>query len=366
MADLNFKYAPVNPILKWAGMFIIIGGIKIASGLINPLLLAIFFSVISYQPVAFLRKRKVSKGFAISIVIIMFSSIIVIVGGFLGNSIARFTGSIPELNQSLTNAITGFAGELQALGFKVSTEQMLSSIDPGKVLNFTAATLNGMGSMMGQLFLIILYAFFMLLEMDSFPLKFNAILGQGKNPRKKIEKTKRILSNVRNYLAIKTATSLSTGILIFAALEFLGINYAFIWGLIAFLLNYIPNIGSILAAIPAMMFAGIQLGFSYVFWTGLIYLVVNVIIGNIIEPRVMGQGMGLSTLVVIVSLVFWGWVLGPIGMFLSVPLTMSAKIFLEGNKDTQWLAILLGSDRDAVEIIEKRKSKIRQSEPNKS
>ena len=347
-------HTELDPLLKWAAVFILIGGIKIASVLVTPLLLAIFFSVISAQPVRFLRKKGVSKGFAISIVLIVFIGIISFFGGILGNSIARFTMNIPELDNSLDLAVSNYITILNSYGFQISDDQLLKSLDPGKILNFTAATLNSMGNIMGQLFIIALLAFFMLLEMDSFPLKFNAMLGKT-NPHHEIENSERVITNIRNYLGIKTLTSFSTGLLIFIALKILGIDYAFIWGLIAFLLNYIPNIGSLLAAIPTMLFTMLQYDWQTMAWTALIYLVVNVVIGSFIEPKVMGRGMGLSTLVVIISLIFWGWVLGPIGMFLSVPLTMTIKIFLENYEDTKWLAVLLGTDKYASDIIQKTK-----------
>ena len=134
-----------------------------------------------------------------------------------------------------------------------------------------------------------------------------------------------------------------TGIAIGIWLAILGVNHAFLWGLFAFLLNYVPNIGSIIAAIPAVLLALIQLGLGSAILVGIGYLVVNVVVGSIIEPKYMGKGLGLSTLVVFLSLVFWGWVLGPVGMVLSVPLTMVLKIGLESKEDTRWIAVLLGS-----------------------
>ena len=121
----------------------------------------------------------------------------------------------------------------------------------------------------------------------------------------------------------------------------LGVDFAILWGLVAFLLNYVPIIGSIIAAIPAILLALIQLGVAPALLTCLGYVVVNVIFGSILEPRFMGRGLGLSTLVVFLSLVFWGWILGPVGMILSVPLTMIVKIALESSDDTHWIAVML-------------------------
>ena len=143
-------------------------------------------------------------------------------------------------------------------------------------------------------------------------------------------------------MAIKTLTSLATGIFVGIWLAILGIDYPVLWGLVAFLLNYVPNIGSIIAAIPAVLLSFIQIDMFHALFAALGYVIVNIVIGSVIEPRVMGRGMGLSTLVVFLSLVFWGWVLGPVGMLLSVPLTMILKIALEHNEDTRWIAVLLG------------------------
>ena len=145
-------------------------------------------------------------------------------------------------------------------------------------------------------------------------------------------------------MEIKTVISVLTGLLIGIWTSLLGVDFPIVLGLLAFLLNYVPNIGSMIAAVPAVLSAFIELGIGPAAVTGLGYVVVNTVMGNIIEPRFMGRGLGLSTLVVFLSLLFWGWVLGPVGMRLSVPLTMTVKIALDANEQSRWLAILLGSD----------------------
>jgi predicted PurR-regulated permease PerM len=174
-----------------------------------------------------------------------------------------------------------------------------------------------------------------------FPLKLSAALG---NKESSFEELSKITDGIKRYMALKTLTSLATGIFVGIWLAIIGVDYPVLWGLVAFLLNYIPNIGSIIAAVPAVLLAFIQLGVIHALFAVLGYLVVNGVIGNVIEPRVMGRGVGLSTLVVFISLVFWGWVLGPVGMFLSVPLTMIVKISFEHNESTKSIAILLGSN----------------------
>jgi predicted PurR-regulated permease PerM len=147
---------------------------------------------------------------------------------------------------------------------------------------------------------------------------------------------------MNKYISIKTIVSIITGLLIYLSLSFIGLDHAIMWALIAFFLNYIPNIGSIIASIPAIIIALIQLNIYYALLVALIYLIINIVMGSIIEPRYLGKELGLSTLIIFLSLIFWGWLLGPVGMLLSVPLTMIMKIALESNDDTRWISILLG------------------------
>ena len=137
---------------------------------------------------------------------------------------------------------------------------------------------------------------------------------------------------------------MGTGLLVYFFLLIVGVDYPLLWAVLAFVLNYIPTIGSIIALIPPFLLAMVQLGFidSIIVLAG--YLTINTIMGNILEPKFMGMGLGLSTLVVFLSLVFWGWVLGPIGMILSVPLTITIKIALDSSEETRWLAVMLGPE----------------------
>jgi len=210
-------------------------------------------------------------------------------------------------------------------------------------------TLSGFGGVLSNAFLILLTVIFILLEASSFPRKLRETLS---DPQSQLPYFQRFTETVNRYMAIKTTISLVTGGLIAGFLAVLGVDFPLLWGMVAFLLNYIPNIGSLIAAIPAVLMALVQLGLGPAVVTALGFVGVNIAMGTFIEPRFMGRGLGLSTLVVFLSLVFWGWVLGPVGMLLSVPLTMTVKIALEANPDTHWLAVLLGPESDLPPIHE--------------
>lgn len=177
----------------------------------------------------------------------------------------------------------------------------------------------------------------MLMEISQFENKLSAINSNS------LEKFIDISDNIKHYLLLKFFTSAATGIIITVGLKFFDIHYAVLWGLVAFMLNFIPTIGSIIAAVPAVLMGIIQYDVSTAMMVAILYLIVNVLIGSILEPRIMGKGLGLSTLIVFLSLIFWGWLLGPIGMLLSVPLTIMIKIALDTQDNTRWIAIMLGS-----------------------
>jgi predicted PurR-regulated permease PerM len=227
------------------------------------------------------------------------------------------------------------------LGVQVPADTLSSYFNVSAVMRIAAGMLTGIGNLLTNGFMIILTVIFILLEVLSFPPKFQAALP---DPDSQMGQLRSLLKSINRYMGLKTLTSLATGICIAVWLAILGVDFPLLWGLLAFLLNYVPSIGSIIAAIPAVLLALIQLGWGSSALVAIGYVVVNNVIGTVLEPRIMGRGVGLSALVVFVSLVFWGWVLGPVGMFLSVPLTMIVKLILQYNQRTRWIAILLGSE----------------------
>jgi predicted PurR-regulated permease PerM len=167
-----------------------------------------------------------------------------------------------------------------------------------------------------------------------------------KNPERSLSTIEKFSQDAKRYLVIKTLISAAVGLVIWLWLLILGVDYPVLWGTLSFLLNYVPNIGAIIAALHVALLALVQLGVGSALLTVLGFVIVHIVVGNIIEPKVMGKGLSLSTLVVFLSMVFWGWVLGPIGMILSVPMTILVKIALESYEETRGLAIMLGSSTE--------------------
>ena len=335
-----------------AASFIIIAGMMMAESFITLMLLSIFISIIGVHPVAWLDKKKVPHWLSVIIILLGFLIIISGLSGIIGSSVSSFTAHLGKYESRLGGILISINQEFSHYGINLSTDRLTKMFDPAKILDFTASTLGQLGNVMSNTALIFFIVLFILLEMNSIALKAK-IFGATASEKSLINLS-RIEKSVRHYLVIKTFVSLLTGVLITFFLWIIGVEYAVLWGLIAFMLNYIPNIGSIIAAIPAVLFAWIQLGFGPAVWALVAFAVVNLFIGYLVEPRVMGKGMGLSTLVVFLSLIVWGYVLGIVGMFLSVPLTMTLKIILEYNENTRPLAAWLGTDEDALKLINKK------------
>ncbi|MCA8985234.1 MAG: AI-2E family transporter [Planctomycetaceae bacterium] len=202
--------------------------------------------------------------------------------------------------------------------------------------------LDSVMGMFNYALIVFLMLLFLLLEWSRFGQKLETLPG---DTQSHVAQVTEILASIRRYMLIKTMVSLLTGLLITIWLLLMGTSYALLWGTVAFLFNYIPTIGSIIAGIVPTLFVLVDQGPIEALWVAVAFLVVNFLIGNVLEPRIMGEGLGLSTFVVFLSLVFWGFVLGPVGMLLAVPLTMAIKIALGSDERTRWISVLLGSGK---------------------
>ena len=338
---------PGSYLMALAAMVIVLAGIIAAKAVIIPVLLAVFISIICAPPIQFLDQRKVPHGISVILVILLILMIFIFLGGIIGNSLAGFTQNLPSYEENLREVAGDIFDTLEKFGIAYNSDELLELIDFRKALNFTAVVVNELGKIVSDSFIILLIAVFFLLELQSLSLKANFALSTFNKSSSYLSS---IIKSVRHYISIKSLTSLLTGVLITIWLLVVGVDYPILWGLIAFLLNYIPSIGSIIAAIPTVLLALVQLGPGGMLWTGIGYLLINFIVGNILEPKIMGDGLGLSPLVVFLSLIVWGFVLGTMGMFLSIPITMSVKIMLEQDERTSWIAVLLGTKSEIPDI----------------
>lgn len=343
--------SPSSPYARFllisAAFVIVVAGMKAAEAILVPFLLSLFIAVLCSPTLTWMSRRGVPNLLAILIIIAVIGISGLVIGLVVGSSLSAFKQDLPEYQARLHQLSEQFLAWLQVRGIQVIPGQWREIFNPGAAMGMVGNTLASFGNLMTNAFLIILTVIFILAEEVRFSDKLCS--GREGSEREGTDKTllafSRFTDSVNRYMAIKLGLSLLTGFLVLLWLLWIGVSYPVLWGLMAFLLNFIPTLGSILAAIPAVLLALVQLTVGDALLTAVGYLVVNVVVGNVLEPRMMGKGLDLSALVVFLSLVFWGWVLGPVGMLLSVPLTMTVKIALENSEETRWIGVMLGSGK---------------------
>jgi predicted PurR-regulated permease PerM len=333
--------APALVIL--ASFVIVVAGMKAASSILVPFFLAVFIAVICTPPLFWLQRKGVPKTLALASLLVAILAVGLLFGALIGPSLNDFLRSLPGYQERLSIHISELVSGLREKGVNIPAEEVPHIFNPGWVMNWAGSIFSALSSVLTNAFLILLTVVFILLEAADLPKKLGIVL---KNPERSLSTIEKFSREAKRYLVIKTLISAATGLVVWLWLLILGIDYPVLWGTLAFLLNYIPNIGSIIAALPAVLLALVQLGVGSALLTALGFLVLNIVLGNLVEPKLMGKGLSLSTLAVFLSMVFWGWVLGPIGMILSVPMTSLVKIALEGYEETRGLAIMLGSDTE--------------------
>lgn len=348
MVTTNPKRNAGRALFTAAAAVVVIAGLKAAAGFVLPLLFGTLLTLLAWPTFRWLNRKGLPEPLALAVTLI---------GALLGlglflllatAAINQFAGSAPEYFQQMQIRVNSWLErlrEIEGLGEWVGE----ATINPRGIVNFVAAAagnvLTGTASVLTFLLLVFLTMAFTLAESNRFGPKLRAALGVLPYSE---DEVLGIVGELQRFVAIKTVVSALTGVLVGCWVGFLGLDFPVFWGLAAFVLNFIPTLGSIIAAVPASILAWIQFGWGRALLVLIGYLVINTLLGNILEPRWMGRRFGLSALVVLLSLLFWGWVWGPLGMLLSVPLTRMAKIVFEHTPGMRWLAILLGPSSPAA------------------
>nr|WP_321266263.1 AI-2E family transporter [uncultured Sulfurimonas sp.] len=342
MQDRNIGYF----FIVSASVIIVLAGIKSASEIVIPFLLALFISIILSPSYNYFNKKGLPDILSISLVITIFIVFLIFVAKLIGTSAQEFSSNIGIYEQQLSGSFHKLIEMVVSLGIELPEKEITSIVNPKQIMQLSSGVVQSIGSMFTNGFVILLSVVFMILESQHFVSK----ISYATNENRVAKHIQEILTKIKKYMVLKALMSLLTAFVIWISLLLVGTDYAFLWAVLAFMLNFIPNIGSIIAAIPAVILTLVQLGSVSAFVVSSIYIGVNIIIGSVLEPKIMGKGLGLSTLVVFLSLVFWGWLLGIVGMLLSIPLTIMAKIILDANENTKWIAVLLGTGENLKRV----------------
>lgn len=325
-------------LLVLACLVIIVAGLKTAAPVLVPFALALFMAVVSMPVMLGLRRRGVPAPLAILLTVACDGLIFGLMILLVATSVGDLNVKLPRYADLVEVIYQGWLLKLNARGIPTSTYLTGDLFDPARMFVFLRGTLSAVASLVSLAFLVGIIMIFILAEATVFPFKFQAILGGNRQGRMRITHT---IEEVQAYLWIKFQINLARGICVGGMCWLMDLDFSLLLGLIAFVLGFVPTLGAIIAAIPGIVLALILHGEASAVIVLIGYLVIDLLFGNLLEPSIMGRRMGLSTLVIVLSLLFWGWVWGPVGALLSVPLTMVLKIAMENVPDLRWIAVLL-------------------------
>jgi predicted PurR-regulated permease PerM len=332
-----------------AAIAILLLFLQAAASIIAPLLLAAFIAVVAAPALRWLQRKGVPKWAALALVAFVLLDVGSIFALITTGALESFRDTLPGYQERLTVLSEQFGLWLEGVGIANSKAALPDILDPGAVVGLVRLALANVGATFATGLLVLLAVIFMLLEAPSLWVKLETAFSLTDKSK---ERLRRVLNALNRYMVIKIATSLATALFIWLWLWILGIDFVILWAILAFMLNFIPYIGAVLMAVPAVLMALVQSDLQTALLVALGYLVANTLIGSILEPKIMGRGLGISTLAVFLSLLLWSWVLGTIGAFLAVPLTMALMIALEASPQTRPIAILLGPEISRSEAPE--------------
>lgn len=333
-------------LLTAASVVVLIAGLRAAASLILPILTAGFLAILGSPLQRWFQRKGIGSAVSVLLTILAIFAVLAVFGMMFTAAVAEAGSAAPQYVDQLQQRALEARDRLQqsSLADYVS----LDRLDPASLVELVTNTFGGLvrGTVVGVATtvsfaaLVFIAMVFMLLESTGFQDKLR--LAMKDRDAIDLGQFRQITREMQHYLVIKTTVSVATGLLIFLLTWAVGLDFPLFWGLSAFLLNYIPTIGSIVAGIPATLLAAVQYGVGLAGFVAFAYLAVNVVLGNLVEPRLMGMRFRLSTLVVFLSLLFWGFIWGPLGMLLSVPLTRTLVIIVEHTTENHWLPVLVG------------------------
>lgn len=333
---------------------ILIQGLRFAQPVVLPVALAGFLAVICLPIVLWMTSKRVPVVVAVPVTVLAVAGVFGLLIVLGTQQLTGLQARLIEHGDAIGPELLKWVNEIAARFELLEEDEQLSAtvwglFDVSRLASMATGVTTWALSFVSSTFLVFLILAFALSEAVVFPQKLGVVAGDAVASS---ERLTAIVDEVQGYLVIKTLVSLTTGMLLGLWTWAMGLEHWLLLGLIAFVLNYVPTIGSVLASVPALAlvliqvdpasgdFVGFDIQRAVIVSIG--YLAVNILFGNWLEPTLMGRRLGLSTLVVVLSLVFWGWLWGPVGAVLSVPLTMVVKIMLENTRDLQWVAVLLG------------------------
>jgi len=330
-------------LLLLAAVVVVLIGLNLAQAIVVPLLFAAFAAAATSPVADWLQRKHVPNGLAVLLVIFGSIGVIVGLGVLLTSALIDFNASVPEYLAAVTEGKRDAAAWLYEYDMRRAASTVTAfDVEEWSSELMTETLVSGAPDFVSALVITLLVIAFILLESATFRTKIRWSHRLGGLDLSHFGHT---VKEVQKYLTIKTGISGVTGVGVGLWTAAWGVEHALLWGLLSFTLNFIPNVGSALAAIPPILVALAEGGPGTAAAVAAGIILINMVLGNVVEPKLLGRALGLSPLVVIVSMIVWGYVLGPVGAVLSAPLTMIIKIALMRTEDLRWVAVLLAPPR---------------------
>ncbi|MDF1812150.1 MAG: AI-2E family transporter [Verrucomicrobiales bacterium] len=360
-----------NVLLSLACVVVIIAGLKLSAEICVPIAMGLFLGVLSLPLLNFLNKRcKLPRPLAVLFTVFFVFLALAIMGFVVSGVIPEFQERGLEYAEQLKKQASQYSEAIDRQLEKLESLGTMFGIDPDAngrsvptfrdlfnrywdsqrvvALIGQTAVVERFTSLASKSFFVLILMIFVLAESERFANKIKDVIRERGPDLRRFQNSSR---DIQNYLLLKTTVSLLTGLLAWMTCAIMDVEFPLLWGLVAFVLNFIPVIGSIMAAFPPVALALILQGFWPAVIVLMAYLLINTVIGNFLEPKLLGDSFGISTIVVILSVLVWGFMWGPAGMFLAVPLTMIVKVMLDNTPELRWLSVMISSGREEFEPI---------------
>ena len=318
--------------------------LKVAKPVFFPFFLAVMLYFLMSPALDFFIRLKIPKVISILFLVIITFFVFYLLGALFYSSGKSFAAELPKYGQRLQGIVNSIQVKLQAPQIDWETIDLTKQLDLGKLGGFVLSSLGPFFSFIANMFLIFIFLIFIMSGRGQVRNKIVKYFSKEKSDRFLILAEK-IDSQIQRYIAIKTLVSFFTGVFAGIVLVIWGLDFAIVFAFLTFILNYIPNIGSFIATVFPVVIALFQFDTIWpAVWICVLLILIQQVMGTITEPRLMGEGLGLSPLVVLFSLFFWGWLWGIPGMILATPMTAILKIVCSNIPELGVVAALMSKD----------------------
>ena len=343
------QHWPINQLFIFmAALSIVFMAMKLSAGIIVPFLIASSIAILLAPLLAYLETKHIPRLVSLLFVTVLILIPVIALGGHIGEEVSDFVRNYHTIEKEFDLWLGQISEKINKLGIAITHNDLREAFDKSNFNELIQGLAKQTKNQFSNIFLIFFLVAFILMESTYLHNKFLKIM---KDRKESIEESMEIIEKIKMYFLIKVKTSLVTALWILLILWFYDMRYALLLATLVFFLNFIPVIGSIIAAIPAVVLALIDQSMMTAVWIAMWYMIVNTVIGNMLEPHIMGKGLGLSSLTVFLSMIFWGWIFGPAGMILSVPLTMAMQFLFDQYEETKWFAFMLGDYKGIEEEL---------------